>query len=197
MASACKLERGEMVSVSGMTLEAVQATLDAQDSRAWISTVMTPTTLTVAAPAGSLLAGSSVDPVAHEHGPLRGLRGSRVVLRKVHVDGAFHTPMMSSATHLLNEAMQSVEWRDATVPVVSNVDGAPYTAAADVRGNLLRQLTHVVQWHSCVDRLVKIGVRRFIVGGADTALAATGRRLARDASRVEHGVPSIHYVMLR
>src|SRR5215203_1251645 len=72
---------------------------------------------------------------------------------RLHVSGAFHSPLMEVARDGLAEALGAASLRDPTFPVYANVSANPVTTAADARRLLLDQLTAPVQWTRLVERL--------------------------------------------
>lgn len=74
------------------------------------------------------------------------------------VRGAFHTPMMDSASEPFAAALAEVEVRTPRVPVVSGVTAAPFE---DIRAGLVEALTAPVRWRQVLEALSAAGVRRF------------------------------------
>lgn len=71
--------------------------------------------------------------------------GAKRVIR-LNVSGAFHSPLMASATAGLGAALDRAAWSDPRWPVYSNVTTEQVTTAAGARALLLRQLTSPVRW---------------------------------------------------
>jgi len=57
------------------------------------------------------------------------------------VSGAFHSPLMSPAQNQLKMAINSIQFKDAKVPVYVNVTALPLTKAEEIRSALITQLT--------------------------------------------------------
>ncbi|MBE9374624.1 ACP S-malonyltransferase [Saccharopolyspora sp. HNM0983] len=83
--------------------------------------------------------------------------GTRV--RPLPVAGAFHTRFMAPAQEMLAKHAESVGATDATLPLLSNADGAEVTAAPDIVRRLVEQVTKPVRWDSCMSALGERGVR--------------------------------------
>lgn len=113
-------------------------------------------------------------------GELASAAGAKRVL-PLNVSGAFHSPLMAPAAEKLGLALQAVSFADAAVPVVSNVDATPRTAAEDVRSALLAQLTGAVRWQDCMAALVGLGVTTFVEVGPGKVLANMLKRAAPEA----------------
>lgn len=58
--------------------------------------------------------------------------GAKMVKELV-VSGAFHSPLMKSAQDKFQSALDSVEFRDAKIPVYANVTGMPVTSKEEVK----------------------------------------------------------------
>jgi len=106
--------------------------------------------------------------------------GARKVV-PLHVSGAFHSPLMESAETGLAGFLESVDFRDPEIPVVSNVTAAPVADGAQARDLLVRQLTSPVLWSRSIGRMVEAGVDRFVELGPGRVLCGLNRRNARSA----------------
>ena len=60
---------------------------------------------------------------------------------KLKVGGGFHSPCMEPARVELAEAIERTEFHTPTVPVYQNVDAMPHTDPAEIKANLVAQLT--------------------------------------------------------
>ena len=103
--------------------------------------------------------------------------GARRVIR-LPVSGAFHSPLMAGVASELTEAFESETWRDATMPVVSNVTAEVLTDASRIRALLAEQVRSPVLWVECVERMVEAGIDVMIECGAGAALIGMVRRIA-------------------
>jgi [acyl-carrier-protein] S-malonyltransferase len=65
---------------------------------------------------------------------------------KLHVSGAFHSPLMEPAVVGLTDAIATSAFTDALFPVFSNVTATATTTVTDAKDRLLRQLTAPVRW---------------------------------------------------
>ncbi|MDQ6650040.1 MAG: ACP S-malonyltransferase [Actinomycetota bacterium] len=102
--------------------------------------------------------------------------GARRVLA-IPVGGAYHTPLMAPAQQRLDAALDAAPYAEARLPVTTNVDACPHTAAADWRGLLSAQLTSPVRWRQSLAVLAADGVTALVEvgpGGVLTGLAKRG-----------------------
>ena len=106
---------------------------------------------------------------------------------KLKVGGAFHSPCMEPARTELAEAIERTEINAPRVPVYQNVDARPHTDPAEIKANLIAQLTAPVRWTQSVQNMIADGATEFIelgpgkvlqglVGKIDRSVATSGRQ---------------------
>ena len=71
---------------------------------------------------------------------------------------ASHSSLMAPAAQKLKAKLESLEYLELQVPVVSNVTGLPYSSHKVMREMLTAHLTKPVQWHRALKYLAKSGV---------------------------------------
>ncbi len=71
-------------------------------------------------------------------------QGAKMVKELV-VSGAFHSPLMQSASEGLRKALETASIRDAHIPIYSNVTATPGQKAGEIRKSLEQQLTNPVR----------------------------------------------------
>ena len=81
------------------------------------------------------------------------------------VSGAFHSPFMQPAKDELEAAINATEFQVPRCPVYQNVDGKPYTSPAEIKANLIAQLTAPVRWTKTIQQLIADGASEFIECG--------------------------------
>lgn len=107
-------------------------------------------------------------------------RGAKRVIPLV-VSGAFHSPLMASASSGLNERLAATVFHDARCPIVANASAAPGRAAAEVRGALEAQLLGAVLWEDSMRTLLDAGAEGFVELGAGKVLRGLLRTIHKDA----------------
>src|SRR5262249_43208924 len=122
---------------------------------------------------GEIAAVEAAMAACRERGAKRGVR--------LPVAGAFHSPLMAYATEGLAEALARADVRDASFPVVSNVDAAPVRVATDIRDRLGRQLLGAVLWEQSMRALVDLGVTGFVELGTGRVLRGLLKSIAPTA----------------
>lgn len=163
---------GGMAAVIGLDRQAVQAVVDE---------VARPTQLVVAndnAP-GQVVISGTLDALRAAEAAMKAA-GARRILR-LPVSGPFHSPLMAPVAEELHSAFEAEIWRDATVPVVSNVTAEPVTDADRIRSLLAEQVRSPVEWVVSVRRMVEEGVDLFVECGPGAALTGMVKRIVPEA----------------
>ena len=65
---------------------------------------------------------------------------------RLNVSGAFHSPLMETASRGLAQALDAVRFANPCFAIYANVDGSAVTDAARAKALLLRQLSSPVRW---------------------------------------------------
>ncbi|MDI9320035.1 MAG: ACP S-malonyltransferase [Phycisphaerales bacterium] len=94
------------------------------------------------------------------------------------VGGAFHSPLMMPAQEELQAAIEATVFGNPVCPVYQNVDAMPYTAASDIKQNLIKQLTAPVRWTQTVQNMVADGVTQFTEVGPGNVLQGLVKKIA-------------------
>ncbi|HEV7847641.1 MAG TPA: ACP S-malonyltransferase [Thermoleophilaceae bacterium] len=92
----------------------------------------------------------------------RGIRGKRLP-----VAGAFHSPLMRPAVEPFTAIVESVEFAEPRVPVMSCVTAQPFD---DIPRELVRAITEPVRWLGVVRALEERGVTDFVETGPGRVL---------------------------
>lgn len=98
---------------------------------------------------------------------------------KLKVGGAFHSPLMMPAQEELAEAIEAAEFKTPVCPIYQNVDGKPHTDPAEIKANLVKQLTAPVRWTQDVEAMVADGADEFIELGPGTVLQGLVKKIAK------------------
>ncbi|MBO8429347.1 MAG: ACP S-malonyltransferase [Bacteroidetes bacterium] len=94
------------------------------------------------------------------------------------VGGAFHSPLMDPARVELAKAIEETEFSRPICPVYQNVDARPHTDPAEIKKNLLIQLTAPVRWRQSVENMVADGADEFIELGPGAVLQGLVKKIA-------------------
>jgi [acyl-carrier-protein] S-malonyltransferase len=98
------------------------------------------------------------------------------------VGGAFHSPLMEPAQVELAEAIQNTTFSQPTCPVYQNVTAKPSTDIAEIKENLIKQLTSPVRWTQTVQNMIADGATDFIESGPGKVLQGLVKKIHREAN---------------
>jgi [acyl-carrier-protein] S-malonyltransferase len=93
------------------------------------------------------------------------------------VSAPFHCELMKPAEERLRPILEAAPLQDLDVALVSNVDASPIGTATAVRNALLRQVASPVRWVESVERMIAMGVRRFVEIGPGSVLTGMIKRI--------------------
>ncbi len=119
---------------------------------------------------------------------LASARGARRVV-ELSVSGAFHSPLMESASRGLTRALAEVEIRPAAIPVVANATAETVTEPGAIRESLARQLLSPVRWEASMRRLIADPGGPFLEVGPGKVLKGLLRSMDREAECGSAGDP--------
>ncbi len=95
----------------------------------------------------------------------------------LNVSGAFHSPLMTPARVPLLEALDSVNFNDAIIPVYQNVSAEPVTKANELKSNILNQLESPVRWSEIISNMNRDGFTSFLEVGPGKVLQGLNKRI--------------------
>ncbi|MDE5608606.1 MAG: ACP S-malonyltransferase [Muribaculaceae bacterium] len=101
---------------------------------------------------------------------------------KLKVGGAFHSPCMEPARAELAEAIEATEVHTPSCPVYQNVDALPHTDPAEIKANLVAQLTAPVRWTQTVQNMIADGATEFVELGPGKVLQGLVLKIDRNAA---------------
>lgn len=169
MQEACDEQAGGMVSIIGLSREQLDS---------------------ICAEAGVTVANLNSSAQTVLSGPKAGIEKAEALATEagakraivLNVAGAFHSPLMASAATKLDDVLAGVTFNEPTVPVLSNVMGAPHAGADAIRANMVRQVTDSVLWLGCVEWMQAQGVDRYVECGPGKVLTGLIKRIAKGAT---------------
>ena len=98
------------------------------------------------------------------------------------VSGAFHSPLMQAAKDELADAIEKTEFHTPCCPVYQNVDALPHTDPAEIKQNLMAQLTGSVRWTKSVQNMIADGATVFTECGPGKALQGMIAKIDRNVT---------------
>jgi [acyl-carrier-protein] S-malonyltransferase len=94
------------------------------------------------------------------------------------VGGAFHSPLMEPARVELEAAINATQFNTPVCPVYQNVNTLPVSDPAQIKANLVAQLTAPVRWTQSVQNMVNDGATHFTEVGPGKVLQGLVKKIA-------------------
>ncbi len=171
MQKACELKPSTMAAVLALPDEKVEEICAAVPGIVVCANYNCPGQLVIS---GEIEAIDAACAAALEAGAKRAL--------KLKVGGAFHSPCMEPARAELAAAIEATEFHTPVCPVYQNVDALPHTDPAEIKANLVAQLTAPVRWTQTVRNMIADGADRFIEIGPGKVLQGLVAKISRDVA---------------
>ena len=95
------------------------------------------------------------------------------------VGGAFHSPLMQPAKDELEAAIEQTEFHTPSCPISQHVAAKAHTDAAEIKQNLIAQLTASVRWTQEVQNMMAAGATEFTECGPGKALQGMIAKIAK------------------
>jgi len=108
-------------------------------------------------------------------------KGARRAL-KLAVGGAFHSPLMEPARAELEQAINETKFSQPICPVYQNVNALPSSDPAEIKKNLIAQLTSPVRWTQTSLNMLADGAALFTEVGPGNVLAGLIKKADRSAN---------------
>lgn len=100
------------------------------------------------------------------------------------VGGAFHSPLMEPAKKELAEAINATTFSKPICPVYQNVTASPVTDPAEIKKNLIAQLTAPVRWTQTIQRMTADGINSYVEVGPGKVLQGLIKKVNKEAEAV-------------
>ncbi len=98
------------------------------------------------------------------------------------VGGAFHSPLMEPAREELAKAIEETTFNTPICPVYQNVAAKAVTDPAEIKKNLVAQLTGAVKWTQSVQQMITDGGAEFVEVGPGKVLQGLMRKIDRNVA---------------
>jgi [acyl-carrier-protein] S-malonyltransferase len=102
--------------------------------------------------------------------------GAKLVKELV-VSGAFHSPLMISATEELEKSLKNTVFKNPQIPVYTNVTAKPTIDSNIINELLLKQLTAPVRWEESINNMINDGITKFIEIGPGKVLQGLVKKI--------------------
>ena len=97
----------------------------------------------------------------------------------LNVSGAFHSPLMATAAAKFKTVLESVNFHDAKIPLLSNVKPNPETEGKELKKRLIQQMTGTVRWREIMLKLPEEDIEAVVEVGPGKVLAGLLKRTCR------------------
>ncbi|MBT8309661.1 MAG: ACP S-malonyltransferase [Flavobacteriaceae bacterium] len=97
------------------------------------------------------------------------------------VGGAFHSPLMEPAREELAAAIENTTFSKPNCPIYQNVTANAVTDEAEIKANLISQLTAPVRWTQSVQQMITDGATLFTEVGPGKVLQGLVKKIDREA----------------
>ena len=178
MQKACGLQAGTMAAILGLEDDVVVEICASVEGDVVAANFNCPGQLVIS---GELEAVKAACEVAKEKGARRALL--------LPVGGAFHSPLMAPAREELAAAIETTQFNKPSCPVYQNVVAKAVTNPAEIKENLIAQLTGAVKWTQCAQAMIADGATEVIEVGPGKVLqglfAKIDRSVARSSASIE------------
>ena len=171
MQAACEAQPGTMAAILGLDDKTVEDICASIDGVVVAANYNCPGQLVIS---GAVEAVEAACEKAKAAGARRALR--------LPVGGAFHSPLMEPAKQELEKAINESPFQAPVCPVYQNVDAKPYTDPAQIKANLIAQLTAPVRWTYIVKNMLADGVTEFTELGPGTVLQGLIKKVNPEAT---------------
>ena len=166
MQKACEITPSTMAAVLALSNEKVEEICATIDDIVAPANYNCPGQVVIS---GTVIGIDAVCPVLLEAGAKRAM--------KLKVGGAFHSPLMQPAQDELAAAIERAEFNTPICPVYQNVDAKPHTDPAEIKANLIAQLTAPVRWTQSVQSMVADGLTEVVELGPGAVLQGLVRKI--------------------
>lgn len=108
----------------------------------------------------------------------------RVKLIPLAVSAPFHCDLMKPAEEKMREVLNAIQFKDSVFPIVQNFTAQPVSLAADLRENLIRQVSAPVLWTQCVLKMKEMGIQQGIELGAGKVISGLVKKIDSEQFKV-------------
>ena len=171
MQKACEVHPSSMAAVLGLDDEVVEQVCEGIEGVVVAANYNCPGQLVIS---GEVEAITKACEVLTEKGARRAL--------VLPVGGAFHSPMMEPAREELAAAIEATCFNEPSCPIYQNVPAKAVTSAAQIKENLIAQLTAPVRWTQSIQAMITDGGTEFIEVGPGKVLQGLMRKIDRSVT---------------
>ncbi len=105
------------------------------------------------------------------------------------VSAPFHCDLMAPAADAMADALADADLKTPVVPVVNNVTAVPVTDPAQLKSDLVAQVTGRVRWRESVSWMAQDGIDTFAETGTGKVLTGMLRRIVKGVNGIALSTP--------
>ena len=169
MQKACELAPSTMAAILGLEDEVVERIC------AGIEGVVVPANYNCP---GQLVISGSLAAIEEACTQLSAAGAKRALV--LQVGGAFHSPLMEPAREELAAAIEATHFAEPICPVYQNVNAQAVTDPAQIKANLVTQLTGAVRWTQIMQNMLADGCAEVIEVGPGKVLQGLFKKVDRE-----------------
>jgi [acyl-carrier-protein] S-malonyltransferase len=171
MQKACELAPSTMAAILGLEDEVVERIC------AGIAGIVVPANYNCP---GQLVISGSLVAIEEACTQLSAAGAKRALV--LQVGGAFHSPLMEPAREELAAAIEATHFAQPICPVYQNVNAQAVTDPAQIKANLVTQLTGAVRWTQIMQNMLADGCAEVIEVGPGKVLQGLFKKVDREIS---------------
>lgn len=176
MQKACEIKPSTMAAIIGLADEIVE------EKCAEINGIVVPANYNCP---GQLVISGEIEAIDKACEVLKAAGAKRAL--KLSVGGAFHSPLMEPARQDLAKAIEETVFSTPKCPIYQNVDGKPHTDPAEIKANLISQLTSPVRWSQDVKAMIADGATEFVECGPGQVLSGLVKKIDSSVETTSRG----------
>ncbi len=167
MQKACELQPSTMAAVLGLADDIVERICNETEGVVVAANYNCP---------GQLVISGEIEAVNKACEALKAAGAKRALL--LPVGGAFHSPLMEPARIELYDAITGTHFSKPVCPVYQNVTASAVIDPADIKNNLIAQLTAPVKWTQSVLQMTADGATNYIEVGPGKVLQGLIKKIS-------------------
>ena len=100
----------------------------------------------------------------------------------LNVTAPFHTDKLTEAKENLFKELEKADFKEFKIPVIKNIDGAPYTDENNMVEILSNHIVSSVRWKESVEYMIENGVDTFIELGPGKTLSSFVKKINKEVN---------------
>ncbi|MEN9993508.1 MAG: hypothetical protein RL762_165 [Bacteroidota bacterium] len=169
MQKACELAPSTMAAILGLEDEVVERICEGIDG------IVVPANYNCP---GQLVISGSLAAIEEACTQLSAAGAKRALV--LQVGGAFHSPLMEPAREELAAAIEATHFAQPICPVYQNVNAQAVTDPAQIKANLVTQLTGAVRWTQIMQNMLADGCSEVVEVGPGKVLQGLFKKVDRE-----------------